>query len=66
MNPHTLRPMRKLALLICLIPVLFAQEEAPKEFPASWEGSWKGPCVVVRAGQADLEFPMELHVEPLE
>ncbi|MEM8883369.1 MAG: hypothetical protein AAGD14_04830 [Planctomycetota bacterium] len=56
---------RILWLPLVLLATLHAEDTKPG-FPASWKGSWKGPCRVVRAGQPDLSFPMELHVAPIE
>ena len=58
--------MRHLALLTLLVLSTADAKDPAREFPASWEGAWKGPCVVVRDGKAAMRFPMELHVAKQE
>ena len=62
--------MRILTVLILLAVVSSStraeEEPPPKAFPATWAGTWKGPCVVVRNGKTAMEFPMELHIAPME
>ena len=62
--------MRILTVLILLVLVpssIRAEEEPPpKGFPATWAGAWKGPCVVIRDGETAVEFPMELHIAPID
>ena len=57
-----------LILLLLLVPTSLAAEDEPStpSFPASWHGNWTGPSAVVRGGETVMEFPMELHVAPLE
>ncbi len=62
--------MRITVLLVCflLVPTaLSAKDDTPvASFPSKLLGTWKGPATVKRPGQADMSFPMELHVEPIE
>ena len=45
-------------------------EKAPKEpaptLPGAWHGVWRGVCTVAGPTRKRLEFPMELHVAPIE
>lgn len=59
-------------LLLCAAPLVAdegpASEPAKAEatFPATWVGVWKGACDLIRGGKTAMQFPMELHVAPLE
>ncbi len=46
-------------------PAKQAPGEVPR-LPDTWHGVWKGPCTVSGPTRKRLDFPMELHVAPID
>jgi len=66
-------------LALCAVTPLAAEPPPPREKPApqekaatlptlppAWHGIWTGTCTVEGPARKHLEFPMELHVAPIE
>ena len=48
------------------VPAKKAGTNALPTLPKAWLGIWKGPCTVAGPTRKRLDFPMELHVAPIE